>query len=310
MIDFVTFGIVTDDIVFPDGRTAMGVLGGGGPQTALGMRMCSSAVGLVASVNDKEYPAIKSWLNDSGIDSAGLRPSSMPTPRAWQIFEANGRRTQLWRVTESVIAGMLEKSLEKIPDEYGYARGYHLGIHPDEPDVQFIEDLRKFSGLVSLELFKPASRPPTLRKLRALLTQVDIVSTNLLEAQSIVGPGSLKDIILRLFAAGAPLVTLRLGPSGSIVASQKPGRMLKIPAVSVSVIDTLGAGNAYCGGFLAGWVKTQDLAAAGAWGAVAASFLLEQVGIPIVTKKLQSIAEQRFKDLLPAIRDFSDGESF
>ena len=33
----VAFGIIIDDIVFPDGATHMGVLGGGGPQTAWGM---------------------------------------------------------------------------------------------------------------------------------------------------------------------------------------------------------------------------------------------------------------------------------
>ncbi len=29
-IDFVTFSLIIDDIVFPDGQTAMGMLGGGG----------------------------------------------------------------------------------------------------------------------------------------------------------------------------------------------------------------------------------------------------------------------------------------
>jgi cytidine kinase len=35
----ITFSIIIDDIVFPDGSTRMGVLGGGGPQTAFGMRL-------------------------------------------------------------------------------------------------------------------------------------------------------------------------------------------------------------------------------------------------------------------------------
>ena len=53
----VAFGIILDDIVFPDGHTAMGTLGGGGPQTAFGMRLPALAgwieqcqVGLVAGV--------------------------------------------------------------------------------------------------------------------------------------------------------------------------------------------------------------------------------------------------------------------
>ena len=39
MVDLVAFGVILDDLVFPDGRTSLGVLGGGGPQTAFGMRL-------------------------------------------------------------------------------------------------------------------------------------------------------------------------------------------------------------------------------------------------------------------------------
>jgi len=53
-MDFVTFGLILDDVVYPDGRTAMGMLGGGGPQTAFGMRLWSDSVGLVAGVGQKQ----------------------------------------------------------------------------------------------------------------------------------------------------------------------------------------------------------------------------------------------------------------
>ncbi len=55
MIDFVTFGVIVDDIVFPDGQTRMGVLGGGGPQTAWGIAAAlgsGARVGLAAGVGD------------------------------------------------------------------------------------------------------------------------------------------------------------------------------------------------------------------------------------------------------------------
>jgi sugar/nucleoside kinase (ribokinase family) len=41
-----------------------------------------------------------------------------------------------------------------------------------------------------------------------------------------------------------------------------------------------GAGNANCGAFLVGWQRTRDLRTAGRHGAVAASFLVEQVELP------------------------------
>ena len=308
MVALVAFGIILDDLVFPDGRTALGILGGGGPQTAFGMRLWSPSVGLVAAVNAADVPSVQNWLSDSGIDTGGIHSSDLPTPRAWQLMESDGRRTQLWRVEDLIVKHQLGRSLDKIPPDYRIAHGFHFGIHPDEDDdLAFIQDLRSLGGFISIEPFKPADRRPTQRQLQAILSQVDIFSTNLLEGQSLAGQASPPELARRFLDAGAPLVVIRLGPQGSLVAAvehnrrQQSNTLLQVPAVDVQVIDPVGAGNAYCGGFLAGWVETQDLVIAGAWGAVAASFLVEQVGVPPITAKRLAQARQRAGDLIPRI---------
>ena len=50
--------------------------------------------------------------------------------------------------------------------------------------------------------------------------------------------------------------------------------------VEVEVVDPVGAGNAFCGGFLTGWVQSGDLLTAGLYGVVSASFLVEAEGVP------------------------------
>ncbi len=53
-----------------------------------------------------------------------------------------------------------------------------------------------------------------------------------------------------------------------------------MPAVPVpEIIDQTGAGNTYCGAFLVGWLETGDLLTAACYGAVAASFSLEAIGV-------------------------------
>ena len=89
------------------------------------------------------------------------------------------------------------------------------------------------------------------------------------------------------------MVALRLGADGSLVYATATGAALHIPAVPVSVVQPVGAGNAYCGGFLTGWVETGNLTEAGLRGAVAASFLLEQVGLPALTPALRQTARER-----------------
>jgi cytidine kinase len=287
-MDLVAFSLIIDDIVFPDGQTAMEVLGGGGPQTAFGMKLWADRVGLVSGVGSDLPAEAQAWLESTGIDTAGLRYSSQwPTLRAWQLLEVDGRRTQVWRgpgpaTSEAAlwVGVQLGRSLENLPPAYWLAHGFHLGIHPEEPDLDFIKALRKNGAVVSIEPFRPSARPLTETELRALLSAGQIFSPNEEEAQSLVGPGEPLDLIRRLVEAGAEIVALRRGVKGAIVHCADTGETWHIPAVETTVVDSTGAGNAFCGGFLAGWVQTGDLRLAGLYGVVAASFLVEQVGLP------------------------------
>ena len=140
-VDFVAFGIIIDDIVFPDGRTEMGVLGGGGPQAAFGMRLWAEYVGLVSGVGQDLPENVLAWFHASGIDTGGLRVTDCPTARAWQVMEADGRRTQIFRVSGEAVGKQLGRTLAVLPESYRKALGYHYGIHPDEPVEGFNRDL-------------------------------------------------------------------------------------------------------------------------------------------------------------------------
>ncbi len=99
MSRFASWGIIIDDIVFPDGRTAMGVLGGGGLYAAIGMRLWSRDVVLISAVGqDFEINSLEPF----GLNGSGILVTDLPTPRAWQLFEEDGRRTQIFRVPDEV----------------------------------------------------------------------------------------------------------------------------------------------------------------------------------------------------------------
>ena len=318
MIDLIAFGIILDDLVFPDGRTVMGTLGGGGPQTAFGMRLPALAgwteesgdVGLVAGIGGDLPDSARAWLAAAGIDLTGVRETELSTPRAWQKLERGGRRTQVWRVEGHVISAQLGRTLDRVPESYRQAKGFHLGIHPDEPDLDFIRQLHHLVGIgipayhpaVSLEPFKPADRPLSDGALRQLCSAADIFSPNVAEAQSLVGNGSPDELVRRLTDVGASIVALRMGPEGSLVyagsgathfSSASHLVPIHVPAIPTNVIDPTGAGNAYCGGFLAGYVQTGDVLTAARYGTVAASFLVEQVGLPEINERLRTQAGLR-----------------
>jgi len=104
----VTFTLIVDDLVFWDGSTKMGQLGGGGSQTAWGYQTVSSpncdggddqiqrAAGIAAGVGPDVPLSCLEWLENIGVDISGIKQHpDAETPRAWQILEQDGRRHEV-----------------------------------------------------------------------------------------------------------------------------------------------------------------------------------------------------------------------
>lgn len=311
-MDFVTFTIIVDDIVYPDGRTIMASLGGGGPQTAFGARIwmleSDSRVGLAATVGPDFPDSCREWLADMNIDSTGVLLSKNPTLRAWQILEPDERRTQVWRIAVGdEVWDMLRPPVSSLPMDYQKAKVYHVGVHPSARDVPFIHSLTATGAeVVSIETYTHAEDILTHSELKALITSAHVFSPNEREAISLVGPGTPLEIIRRLVEFGAEVVVLRRGPSGCIVHRADNGETWDIPAFHTIVQsanvskgnhllqsskrtntlcvqpprDPTGCGNTFCGGFAVGWWKTRNVLLAGLWGSISASFMLEHEGVP------------------------------
>ena len=182
MIEHITFGIIIDDIVFPEGETQMGVLGGGGPQTAWGMAAAlgsGETVGLVAGIGGDLEPNVLGPMRNAGVDLRGVRITDLPTPRAWQTLEEDGKRRQTWRVPMETIRPQLARNLDVLPPEYREARVFHWGVHLSESDwIEFARSLRQQGRLISLEPFRPPAETPSDEDLRAILAACDVFSPN------------------------------------------------------------------------------------------------------------------------------------
>lgn len=87
-------------------------------------------------------------------------------------------------------------------------------------------------------------------------------------------PGALHALCRRL---GPPVVIVTLGKRGCFVSSPEGGEL--IPAHAVKVVDTTGAGDAFVGGFAAGWVKHGgDVLAAARQGQAVAALSVTKPG--------------------------------
>ena len=273
--DFIAVGsIIIDDIVYPDGRTSMGVLGGGGTHAAYGIAFTGERTGLVGLVGDNLPADIRERLSND-FDISGLSWSPHPQLRGWQIFEWNGVRNEIFRV--EVIDPFVDHPFADSADiPFTSVRGLTLLREPE-----FVAGWRQRFPSATL-LWEPirvfmlsAERERFVSGIR----DADIVSPNLHEAQTMYGLDDEVEIMRRMLADGVKVAALRMGDRGSLVAKQGDSQAHFIPAVQVpEVVDQTGAGNTYCGGFLVGYVRSGDVATAGCFGAAAASFTLEYVG--------------------------------
>ena len=266
--------VIIDDIVYPDGRTSMGVLGGGGTHAAYGIALAGERAALVGLVGRDLPDEIRARL-ERDFDASGLVQVEHPQLRGWQIFEWNGVRNEVFRV--SVIEPFM------------------YGPDPDDSGIPFADALgfTLLRGPAHVAAWRARFPSATLlwEPVRIFMLSgdhgaflggiphADIVSPNLHEAQTMYGIADELELMRRLLADGVQVAALRMGERGSLVAQRGASEAHYIPAVAVAeLIDQTGAGNAYCGGFLVGWQRTGDVALAGCYGAAAASFTLEYVG--------------------------------
>lgn len=283
-VKYCSLGIILDDIVFPDGRTQMGMLGGGGAQAAWGMALVApeaNQAGLIAGVGPDFHRAALQPLESVGADLSGVRATDLPTPRAWQLLEEDGRRTHVWRVDQTTSDRQTHPDATTILRIYPEIRLVQWGIHPEDPYLQPCATLREHGVIVSIEPFKGLDRPYSDAVLAAILSRSDIFSPNWAEAASLFGTEERETILSRAQALGGHILALRHGAAGSEVWDLHTGEGFSVPVAPVGqIVDPVGAGDAYCGAFSLKWVETRDLAASAVWGAVAASFMLEQIGMP------------------------------
>jgi sugar/nucleoside kinase (ribokinase family) len=292
--DYVAYsGLIIDDIVLPDGRTFFNTLGGSATHALVGMRIWSDRLGYFAAVGSDFSRDHRAQLERLGVDLRGLiERDGYPTARAWQLFEPEERRVEVFR-TDIEDFYRQKVQFEEMPPDFLEARGYHLHFGTLAETAELAEKLRAVNPTACL-VWEPTQLEftGTGEEFHAVLSQVDLVSPDLGEARQMTGQSTAERMAETLLGWGVQVVALRMGARGSLVATAG-GEVYTVPAVPTTVVDPTGAGDAYCGGFLVALGSGVDAAEAGARAAVSASLALEQFGVPFFDEQTRVEAQRR-----------------
>jgi ribokinase len=125
--------------------------------------------------------------------------------------------------------------------------------------------------------------PQRIPFLRQLLPQVDAFLPSDQEVRSLFGEDvPLWQAAQQLVDWGAPLVVIKVGSQGILLLDQVHGRRQHLPAYHAAddprIVDVTGAGDAFCGGFLAGLAQFGDSLTAAQMGLISAAMVIEGYG--------------------------------
>lgn len=311
---FTCGGIMIDNVVAADGTVHLETMGGNAVYSAAGARLWQDGVGMVGVVPGNYPHGCLSDVERGGVDTRGVRraEATVECPE-WFFHRPDGSRIDGLHAETSALAAFglsteriapddarrFEAHLgqrpnagigfgafraahpvepEHVPHEYWRtARGVHLAPNRIDAQGRILRQAKAAGLSVSLD---PGLHAATMTReeLADVLASCDAFLPSEKELRAIMPDDEPEPAVRRLAGRGPGAIVAKLGAQGSIVFDRSRNRAVAVPPVAVRAPDPTGAGDAFCGGFLAGLLRSADPVLAVCFGTVSASFAVEAFG--------------------------------
>ena len=308
-------GMSIDHITTAEGITHLDVPGGNAAFAAIGAKVWGVVPAIVGLVG-ADYP--ESWISalaDAGIEMHGIQRRSEPHENHFAVrylndrdrvpyvpidaFEAAGQPVpgslqgmaavidaasdNAWTSNDETRSATWRSDPDAVPDDLWAADAVLVvpaALDRQQLWVDRCRAMMRTDALLLLDPEEEQGRDLTERDLAPLLASVVCFLPSRRQVEAI-GPGGsdLSTTARRLAALGPRVVAIKLGEAGCLVYDRVLDRQWRIPVVTTEIADVTGAGDAFCGGFAAGYMTTGDPETAGLFGAVSASFAIEGFGL-------------------------------
>ena len=126
-----------------------------------------------------------------------------------------------------------------------------------------------------------------LKTIKPCMRYLDWFLPSVEEAEQMIGTRDLKNLAFAFQSMGVNNVAIKLGEDGCFIAGKNEEPFI-LPVYPVKTVDTSGAGDAWCAGFIAGLIKKMPLHEAAALGNGAGSLCVTDYG---TTSGLRSFEE-------------------
>ena len=268
-----------DDVYLPDGSFVPECMGGDALYAALGARLWEQSVKFIAPLSpdlpERTYQAMRA----AGFDPQELPLRQAPTIRNRIYYDAQGGRRWEILATEEEFH-ILSPTPQDIPPSYLQAEAFlilAMTLRAQEALLPWLrEHTRAIIALDTMEDYVSGNET----RIRRLIPQVDIFMPSTSEAGKLAGHSDWLAAARQFAAMGPSLVVIKTGEEGALVYERKADSWFQQPATPVKVVDTTGAGDAFCGGFMAAYLQDPaDLRRAARLASISASYAVASFGM-------------------------------
>lgn len=300
----VSLGRLTlDDVILPDGTRRPECVGGNSLYGTLAARLWEPSAQLVARVGHDLPERVWDQIRQAGLSPTGLRPRPARTLRNEFYYNpAGGRRSVSLSAQHESLA--LSPTPDDIPAEYLGAEIFlvkAMDLHAQSELVAWLKANAR--GRVALDL-KETYLEGNEACLTRMISQTDIFMPSEAEAIHLAQGGDWLTIARHFSTLGPRIVAIKLGAQGSFVYDGRHDAGITILPYPARVVDPTGAGDAYCGGFLAMYLnRPDDLVGCARAGAVSASFAISGFGTEALLAARPEAARRRLIAWYPGLYD-------
>jgi sugar/nucleoside kinase (ribokinase family) len=283
-----------EDTAYPGRPLVHRAPGGAALYAAAAARLWGLQVSLVSRIGN-DYPVeYLGAMQAAGLNLEGIRMVEGPTmagrtqytddgDRQYQMYTPAARRLAITPEPADIGDRLIES-----------AQGVHLATMPPSYQGAWLAALRARVDFISLDTDVSFIRREP-EEVTRLLAQVDAFLPSRAEAEAFHPDLTLAASAERLAALGPPIVVIKCGPGGAHLYLRETRQHIHILSSPAQVVDVTGAGDAFCGGFVAGYLESADVRRAGWQGTVAAALAIEDYGALHLLQRTRAEAKARLR---------------
>jgi fructokinase len=234
---------------------------GGGPfNTAIALGRLGVPVAYLGTLSRDDYGSLLARvLTEAGVDVSLVRWSDAPTPFAVVHRQDDGGNAYTFQLAETSFADLPPETIPGLPGDVWAVHVGTLALAVDPPAAAYEALIAREAGLRKIVL-DPNVRPAVFgdqvsyrARFERLMRLADIVKLSEEDAAWIYPDLELAEVLDRVLGHGPRLVAITLGTFGAVAAS--PDGSVRVSAVPVTVVDTVGAGDIFGAALLGALVE-------------------------------------------------------